>query len=544
MRRRHLELLPRAVVVVLTLALLALHAPTGSVSRVAAQPIPGPIYGPQEIWLIPHVALTAADGTTTDIVPQLLAAAGAAPGATVDLGGGLSYTDAPQLSGTAIDGAGASLSTIATRVGVLSDTNPDANGAQILTVIASPDVSQANTYIDDAGRISLDLSAVPAATGMTGGTISFVLFETLPPLVPNPEPGLDDLAVFAQRWRGGHFQVLGTPDAGGVLQAAIVQAPLGLPPAATPAVDYARYQQTGAGASWNALGTDGQPQPLTNNSAAAKDVSGPTLIRAVKKSDGPVTPTAARYGTHFTLFFCAPGSGTCILTISGTGSYDTAELPVLGGHVHADITFSAKAIIYMSGLQQSAELLAFKLDETYSGVGNAAGCTTRNLPSVPTPHIMDNHFHDDFNPGAFDLPAPSILSDQMNQPSGLQVNGSISGNWLRDVSLGDYIVALNHGTLVSGEGWQCEKAPGFIVEIGAPALNSFALPSRINLLKDEDYQAVSTSSNILFAILRSAIGGPTADGGYAEAAVKVRVPSLATGAGSGFLDVSVDVYQQ
>lgn len=338
-----------------TVLLGVLVALTGSrvAPRAQAQTVARTVWT-QDVWLITDFEAQDANGTTTNLVPVLLAAIDAAPGQTTDLGGGFGYTDAPALTGSAVGSTGTPFGNIGIHVGVLT-----APSGRVLTVISTPDVAQTKANIDANSQVGIDLSGVPAAGGATGGAISYSLLQTLQPADPATEAGLDDIGVFAQRFQNGEFQVLGAPDANGDASPAVVpNAPLS--PLA--AQGSARYAQSGGGVlAWPAY-----PDPFT-----AELPGGKPLPDVWSRGKGAVPPGQVTLDNDpLDYRWCIYG---CTWVVSGSGSFSGGG----GAGYDATITFHGQGTVGFDTqfAFQRDDTVSNPLTETYTPRGYAAGCS-------------------------------------------------------------------------------------------------------------------------------------------------------------------------
>src|SRR5579883_925280 len=337
---------------VLCSMLIALAGSSAAPPRSLAQTGPRTIWT-QDVWLITDFELQDASGTTTNLVPVLLAAIDAAPGQTTDLGSGFSYTDAPLLSGSAADNNGTPFGNIGVHIGVL--TTPS---GRVLTVISSPDVSQTKANVDASSQVGISLTSVPAASGATGGAVSYSLLQTLQPADPAAETGLDDIGIFAQRFETGEFQVLGTSDAGGDASPAVV------PSASLSALagqGSARYAQAGGVLAWPAY-----PDPFTDGLVGSKP-----LPEIWNRGKGAVPPGQITLDNDpLDYRWCVYG---CTWVVDGNGAFSGGG----GGGFDATIAFHGQGTVSFDTkfAFQRDDTVSNPLTETYTPHGYAAGCS-------------------------------------------------------------------------------------------------------------------------------------------------------------------------
>ncbi|HZQ34501.1 MAG TPA: hypothetical protein VFD32_01120, partial [Dehalococcoidia bacterium] len=353
---------PHTIVIAMLLGTIAVAV--GNEARLrhnaVAQPATRTVWT-QDVWLITDLEIQDATGASTNLVPALLAAIDAAPGEAADLGRGMSYTDGTGRTGDVVGGDGTLLNNISVHIGVL--TTPS---GRLLTMIATPDVTESQVNIDESSQIGIDLSGFRATDGSAAGTISYSFLQTLNPADPATEAGMDDVAIFAQRFLTGHFQVLGVPDANDDATAAVVSAaPLA---ASGGQADSDSYAQS-AGRIWRwqpypdpFIGGDPGIPPLPDIWPRGYGAVPPSQI---KQDDAPV-------GYRFCVFGCTwhlSGSGT-ISTIAnnGVGGIDAKISFYVFGNVGYETNYFFTVLITEGTTSDNM------LTETYTGRGSASGC--------------------------------------------------------------------------------------------------------------------------------------------------------------------------
>src|SRR5581483_2731165 len=126
--RRRLPVAARFVVVLVVLA--ALFAPR--VLQPAARAQSASMRHTQDIWLVAGVALTDADGNTSDATPEVNAAVSAQLDQPVTLSSGLDYQKSESITGRVAAADGSTLPSIRVQVGLLTERRADGSTASIV----------------------------------------------------------------------------------------------------------------------------------------------------------------------------------------------------------------------------------------------------------------------------------------------------------------------------------------------------------------------------------------------------------------------------